>query len=194
MRSEYIAATDPEGFAAAGYKQSDLLTPGSTQPLLTPGGPQRRLSSWVPQLNRTNSSAAPPSPTLLRNERLLSKRGGWKPLFVLIDSLILLGAAAFSFFAQQHSFVFAQQKFTGKVINSSNVSALISAGGAVCAAVFVWGLALIGRIWLWRRVKSGKTIKLGQVMAIASRGAVDEIGNAVCVHLEVVSRRMAAEC
>lgn len=107
------------------------------------------------------------------------KKGGWQPIIVLLDSLIILGAAAFAFYAQRSGLAFTQTAFAGQIINSSNVSAVISGVGTVIAAVYVWTLALLGRMWLYKRVSRGSPVELGQLMAIASRGSIDQIQHCV---------------
>ena len=107
------------------------------------------------------------------------RKGGWEPVIVLFDSLIILGASLFSFYAQKHHLVVNQGTLAKKILNSSNVSALVSAVGAVVAAVYVWGLGLLGRMWLFRKVSSGGTVELRQLMVIASRGGLNDLHHAV---------------
>lgn len=118
----------------------------------------------------------------------MGRKGGWEPVIVLFDSVIILGASLFSFYAQKHHFVINQATLAGKILNSSNVSALVSGVGAVVAAVYVWGLGLLGRMWLYRKVSSGGTVELRQLMVIASRGGLNDLHHAVSRAREVSDR------
>lgn len=111
----------------------------------------------------------------------LSKTGGWRPIIVFAVSLVICGAGLFSIIAQNVRIVFAQSVFNSRYINASSVSAFLAISGTILAAGYVNLLSLIGRMWMWRRIQKKKKLKLGQVMAIASKGAIDELIYAVSV-------------
>ena len=144
---------------AHGYEKVDSLTYG-------PSRPYQPISLPV---ERTEAQA----------KKALGKRGGWQPIIVLVDSLLILGASLFSFYAQNHHIAISQGKLTNKVINASNISALVSGVGVVLAAIYVWGLGLLGRMWLYRKVSKGEKVELRHLMVIASRGALTDLHHAV---------------
>jgi hypothetical protein len=117
--------------------------------------------------------------------KALGRRGGWEPIVVLIDSVLILGASLFSFYAQKHHIVISQGKLTNIVINSSNISALVAGVGTLLAAFYTWGLGLLGRMWLFRKVSKGGKIELRHMMVIASRGALTDLHHAVSLLLIV---------
>ena len=142
-----------------GHEKVDSLSYG-------PGRPYQPISLPV-EMTKAQASKA------------LGRRGGWEPIVVLVDSILILGASLFSFYAQNHHIALSQGKLTHKVLNSSNISALVSGVGVVLAAIYVWGLGLLGRMWLFRKVSKGEKVELRYLMVIASRGALTHLHHAV---------------
>ena len=151
----------------------------ATTPGLKPDPPQHA-EHWdqPPQWQPVDPSA---EYAFAGSQESVTKVGGIRPAIVLVVSLIILGAGCFSITAQHVHIVFRQSVFNSRWINASTVSAILAISGTILAAGYINLLGLIGRIWLWKQIEKKKQVKLGQVMVIASKGAIDELLYAVSI-------------
>lgn len=147
------------------------------KPTTYPWGAQRSIHQSS-QTSRDQSDFAYLSATQ-NNHR--GKRGGRRVWLLFATSSILLAAALFSLIAQAPTpdgyprFIFRVEAFSGAWVNSSNVSALLTAVGSGLAAVYSLALIFVGRMWLLSRARAGRSVKVGQLTAIASMGQLNNV-------------------
>lgn len=150
-------------------------TPGFNPEPPHPTEPWNQAPQWYP--------ADPSSEyAFTGTQESITKVGGLRPTIVLVVSLIILAAGCFSIAAQHVHIVFRQSVFNSRWINASTVAAILAISGTILAAAYINLLGLIGRIWLWKQIEKKRQVKLGQVMVIASKGAIDELLYAVSVN------------
>ncbi|KAI5452623.1 hypothetical protein NCC49_000372 [Naganishia albida] len=136
--------------------------------------PEHREGPWT-RPRQCHSSDSSTEYAFTGPSESLVKVGGFRPTIVLVASLVILAAGCFSIVAQHAHIVFKQSVFNSRWINASTISALLTFLGTVLVAGYINVLGLIGRIWLWKQIENRRRVRLGQVMVIASNGAIDEL-------------------
>lgn len=154
-------------------------------PGLAPDPQQRAEPPWdQPRPWRPADSASSAAYAFEGTQESLTKLGGLRPTIVLLVSLILLAAGCFSIAAQHAHIVFRQSVFNSRWLNASTVAAILAISGTILAAAYINLLSLIGRMWLWKQIEGKRSVKLGQVMVIASKGAIGELLYAVSCYAD----------
>jgi hypothetical protein len=105
-------------------------------------------------------------------------RYGLEMWLSMMASVILLVAGSFSIYASTAGVVFPVSSLSGKTINISNISALISVISSIMTGAFAFALSIVGRHWILRQIERGNSIKIGQWSAIASSGKIFDLPRA----------------